>query len=368
MRTATLKLDKTSGTPDSNKRIHLFSQGIDFFLLGGGSFLLLVAARYLLGLGEAESITITLIAANLINHPHFAHSYIIFYRDFARNARSSHIRTKIRYLTAGILVLLGLISFFVIAISIKSPKMLSLSINLMFFTVGWHYVKQGYGLLIVDSVLKNSSFSSNEKTSLLVNAYATWALAWCLVNTYISNTSKSFFGFTYNTFSIPDTATKILAIICIATGANIIVLITKKINKRDQIPWSGFFGYIASLYPWLLWRDPIMLLWYPMLHSLQYLAVAWRLEFNKINTIKSQVRPSLRFGLLISTAMAIGYFGFLALPELLSKSLGNPDTVFGPTLYISMVWIFINIHHYFIDSAMWRKENRETFATLYAKT
>ena len=44
--------------------------------------------------------------------------------------------------------------------------------------VGWHYVKQGYGILIVDSVQKRLMFSGRAKILLRANGYACWMVAW----------------------------------------------------------------------------------------------------------------------------------------------------------------------------------------------
>ena len=57
----------------------------DFALLGGGSLLALLMVRWaseLLSLDAAWSLGVTLMLANVINNPHFACSYLIFYGGF----------------------------------------------------------------------------------------------------------------------------------------------------------------------------------------------------------------------------------------------------------------------------------------------
>jgi hypothetical protein len=91
---------------------HIHGPLADVVLLGGGSLLLLLAVRFGLGLGKSESLAATLILANVINHPHFAHSYQIFYRGFRNNVTSSEPGIRSRYLLAGVVVpvlLIGLL-------------------------------------------------------------------------------------------------------------------------------------------------------------------------------------------------------------------------------------------------------------------
>ena len=40
---------------------------------------------------------------------------------------------------------------------------------------------------------------------------------------------------------------------------------------------------------------------------------------------------------------------------------------FNGTLFLFMFWIFINVHHYFLDNVMWRRENPETGKYLFGR-
>ena len=71
----------------------------------------------------------------------------------------------------------------------------------MGFFVGWHYVKQGYGMLMVDAVLKRKFFSDQDKKVLLFNGYAVWLFAWLQTNVVI--TERQFWGLEYYTFAVP---------------------------------------------------------------------------------------------------------------------------------------------------------------------
>jgi len=100
-----------------------------------------------------------LFLAHFLNSPHFAHFYQIFYRNFTEKAfgRAYPLHLRAGYIIAGIVAPLALIAFFAIAATGDSAHLLGFSLNIMLFFVGWHYVKQGYGMIIVDSVLKKTS-------------------------------------------------------------------------------------------------------------------------------------------------------------------------------------------------------------------
>ncbi len=109
-----------------------------------------------------------------INQPHFAHSYRLFYRTFRQKALGTRLPSSLRgrYLIAGLVVPCVLLGFFAAALFARNPRILGYSTNFMFFLAGWHYVKQGYGILVVDSVRKRLPFSGPARALLRANGYA----------------------------------------------------------------------------------------------------------------------------------------------------------------------------------------------------
>ncbi|MEX1317921.1 MAG: hypothetical protein AB1Z22_12465, partial [Synechococcaceae cyanobacterium] len=61
----------------------------------------------------------------------------------------------------------------------------------------------------------------------------------------------------------------------------------------------------------------------------------------------------------------LGYLGFWTLPGWLDTHVDLPQQLFGHSLFLFSFWIFINIHHYFMDSVMWRRENHEVAQYLF---
>src|SRR5262245_46583175 len=211
--TQTELLSRSFATPTarvSDRRRWLFGPTIDFLILGGGSAVALALAAWLLpsGISASQQVVYVTVVMTLINQPHFAYSYQIFYRNFRAKAFGAEYPRplRLRYLVAGIVVPILLIAFLAVGVFSAfiegQPRVLSYGANVMFFMVGWHYVKQGYGILIVDSVQKRLFFSSAAKTILRANGYACWMVAWVSLN-HVLAAAVSYSGVTYYTLPIP---------------------------------------------------------------------------------------------------------------------------------------------------------------------
>lgn len=149
--------------------------------LGGSTLLLL---PLVLAVGDTENYqgmaATMLLVAHLFNHPHFASSHQIFHRGFRQKAltRSLGRSMQIRYLIAGIVVPVMLALFFLYGTVTLNARLLGYAANLMAVAVGWHYLKQGYGMLMVDAVQNRRFLGDGTKKVLLVNCYVAWITAW----------------------------------------------------------------------------------------------------------------------------------------------------------------------------------------------
>src|SRR5580692_9752869 len=118
---------------------------VEFLLVGGATPLLFALAWWLrrsFGLDASELAVgfVMFYAAFVINDPHFAVTYCLFYRDFVARAfgDASGARLRARYIIVGIAVPLGLAAWAVTALATKSAASLGMLIQLMFLLVGWH--------------------------------------------------------------------------------------------------------------------------------------------------------------------------------------------------------------------------------------
>jgi hypothetical protein len=366
--------------PARDKRF-LFNPVLDFLCLGGSSLILL---PFLFILPDAQYraplATTMLLIAHLINHPHFAHSYQIFYRGFAAKAFRPDLGRvmQARYIFAGIVVPAALLLFCAVSIARGDVRLLGYGGNLMALFVGWHYVKQGYGMLMVDAVLKRRFFRDPEKKVLLANSYLVWIFAWLGANDTISE--HQLWGLHYYSFAFPTWV--VMAGAAAAAVAGLMTLwVLHSRWRAGGLPVNGVMAYLVSLYIWLLFvrLDPLWLLVVPALHSLQYLIVVWRYQ---LNYEKERERPAgsaavyfervfgsryyLSMALFVIAGGLLGYLGFWGMPMLLDEVIPYDKGVFGGTMFLFVFWICINVHHYFLDNVMWRRENPDTRRYLFS--
>ncbi|TPN89349.1 hypothetical protein FJ987_24230 [Mesorhizobium sp. CU2] len=377
----TLQAAAKSEPEVTQRKAYLFGPIVDFLMLGGSAFVLLpplffVPLRY-----EGVISAAMLLLANLINHPHFAHSYQIFYRNFGRKVRGEGYGKdlQVRYIFAGIIVPIIMVVFFAYAFGTGNTRLLGYASNAMAFFVGWHYVKQGYGMLMVDAVLKRKFFNDGDKKVLLINSYAVWILAWLEVNSVI--TRLELWGLNYYTFSAPSWIINVVITAAAAsTAATIVMLINRWRKNGNTLPYNGVIAYSVSLYAWILLGtyNPLWLLVIPALHSTQYLAVVWRYQTNVERDQKDagqgvelkilsplSPRYKLRVAAFIIVGGIIGALGFWLVPMALNQLVPYNREVMGSTIFLFIFWVFINVHHYFLDNVMWRRGNPEVSRYLF---
>ena len=77
-------------------------------------------------------------------------------------------------------------------------------------------------------------------------------------------------------------------------------------------------------------------------------------------------KASLRLAGFVGVGIILGVAGFWGLPRLSDMVVTYDTELFGATMFMFMFWIFINLHHYFLDNVIWRRENPETGKFLFA--
>ncbi len=360
----------------------LFNPVVDVLGLGGAALLTLPLIWLLLpstAVAQREMAIFAVAMTHFINHPHFANSYQIFYGNFAAKAfgRAGDPLLRWRYRIAGIVVPLALAGFLAGCVLAGDARTLGFAGNLMFLLVGWHYAKQGYGMAIVDSVLKRRFYGTAEKRALLWHAYACWSLSWLIGNRAVA--MQDLWGLKYYTFAVPDWLYYALVALVAASGLWLLACLLRRHLAGKGLAWTGLLAYGVTLYLWLLFVriDVRYLLVVPAFHSLQYLVVVWRYKLNE-----AAARPAgpqeARFGGLTAYAwlrllafllvgVAVGWALFWGLPGWLDKWVGYDHALFGTTLFFFAFWIFVNVHHYFLDNVMWRRENPLTKRFLFGQ-
>jgi len=299
-------------------------------------------------------------------------SYQLLYGD-----NGSEIFKKPALIWASVIVPLLLIFTFGYLIFNTHVHGLSWIVQLMFVSVGWHYVKQVFGMIIVPSAQNGVFLNGVERKIILTNLYSLWALSFLWGQS--SEREASFYGVKYAIVGVSDLFIKGALAVVILTGmaAVVIILMRYLIEGRTVHPY-GMLAYI-SLYAWYLpvSQHPHFFYMIPFFHSLQYLmfvmAVKHKENLTKFN-LGEMVGRSLYVKALFKffgVSIFSGLLFFMWLPELLDHYFMkySPDqaSLLGGSVFMASFHLFINIHHYFIDNVVWRKESK-TLRILLAKS
>ena len=265
---------------------------------------------------------------------------------------------------AGIAVPYLIILWTLHSIFSESPYSLGYLANTMFFFVGWHYIKQIMGCVTVTSALKGFYYTKQERISLLTNLSCLWGISFLRGN--MGSFTRKYHSISYKTFSIPPIFLKITyAVLAISFLLIVFQMIKKYI---DHGRWPPFVSIIAfsSIYVWYipLFRHSSFAIMIPFFHSLQYLPFAYAYAGNRHRALCKNQDPSLyrkkmvtKLGFYIGLSFITGALFFRFIPQYLDRYTTYDKALFSPELFMFSFVIFLNIHHYFIDFAIWRKSN-----------
>ena len=351
---------------------------VEHLLLGGATLVLFPLAwlfRAVAGLDPAlDAVDFWAFhAALVINNPHFAVTYLLFYKDARARAlgRAFSPLQRARYLVAGVLVPIGLIAWAGGAISTGSAQAMGLLIQLMFFLVGWHYVKQGFGILTVFSARRGFVFRPLERRVILAHCFAGWAYAWASPADPGQQLLEK--GVFYVSIPHPPGLELAAQIAFFASALGLLgVLLRGWLSERRLPPLSPLTTFLITIWLWTVYSsvDPLMVYLIPALHSIQYLYVVWLLKRNEAREAEGPPlfgRPTaLRLGVLAASAVGLGWILFRGAPSFLdgafvmTRSPGEARPLLGETPYLAAVFVFVNIHHYFMDYVIWRRDNPDT--------
>jgi hypothetical protein len=353
--------------------------GVEFLLVGGLTPFLFPLAwllRTTLALDDAELAVgfTTFYAAYLINDPHFAVTYLLYYKQFGVRAFGDAFTAgqRVRYWIAGVVVPLVLALWAALALLQRSSLVLGLLFQLMFLLVGWHYVKQGFGLLSVLSARRGVRFSARERTAILAHCYAGWAYAWASPADPGKEVEAK--GLVYTTLAHPGGLELATGLVFLLSIAPLIWVLVEKRRREGPLPLlTPLTAFLCSIWAWSVYSsvDPLVRYMIPALHSLQYLYMVWLLKRNEAREREAapwfEAASGARLTALWAAATGLGIVIFHAGPTLLddgqvllaggSAHFNHASGPLGPTPYFAAIFAFVNIHHYFMDTVIWRREN-----------
>lgn len=364
-------------TTDAPRRAVRDRAIVELLLVGGATpvlFVLSWALRRAVGADAAElAVGFTMFhAALLINDPHFAVTYLLFYKDVRSRLLGDGVprAQRARYALAGVIVPVGLVVWAVLALRARSAVALGWMIQLMFLLVGWHYAKQAFGVVTVLSARRGVTFTARERTTLLAHCFAAWAFAWANPTAPAMEVEEK--GVVYTSLAHPrwlELGTG--AVLAVSTAALIVVLAQRWRREARGAPLGPLFAFLVTIWSWTIFTslDPLVTYMIPALHSVQYLYFVWLMRKNEARAGEGPPhfgRPvAVRVGALAVSAVGLGWILLHGVPSFLDaalvpRGLGGASHPLGETPVLAAIFVIVNVHHYFMDHVIWRRENPDT--------
>ncbi|MEO7329587.1 MAG: hypothetical protein ABI193_13490 [Minicystis sp.] len=345
---------------------------VELLLVGGLTPLLFPLSwllRRSLGLGAAElAVGFTMFhAAYVVNDPHFSVTYLLFYKDFRARAFGTAFvpAQRLRYLVAGLVAPLLLASWAIGSLALRSAVGLGLLIQLMFLLVGWHYVKQGFGLMVVLAARRGVTFLPRERLAILAHCFAGWAYAWS--SKPGAGTELEEKGVVFTKLPYPPGLERLSLAALLTSLVVVLALLARKWRREGRFPLlAPLTALFVSVWSWSIFSgiDPLVRYLIPALHSVQYLYVVWLLKTQEGREREGppwfETSTRSRIGLLAAAALALGWLLFHGAPTALDDALVARRDRFsdlGATPYFAALYTFVNLHHYFMDHVIWRRDN-----------
>lgn len=350
-------------------RSQIQSETANTLLLGGLSIITCMA--FWLFVPKSSDLALTgqaaLVLSFVINYPHFLSSYMLLYNDFRKNIFSS-----VKYVWASIICPMLLIGTLGYALLSESAALLGYGLNVMFFLVGWHYMKQIFGVVIVTSAAKRVYYTKSDRNVLLVNLFAIWGVSFFNSQIYLGN--HEFWGIKFGSFGISQYWAMICYTLFISTLLYLVVSFAKRYFETGETPQMTAVVAIASLYVWYLpmFYHPHFAYFIPFFHSLQYMVFVWSFKKNQISDRVEEKpngdrRKEIAFYLIgfMVISVILGALAFEIIPKSLDKMIGFTNRAMGTNPFVVAFILFINIHHYFIDNTIWKSTNAEVKKYLF---
>jgi uncharacterized integral membrane protein len=240
--------------------------------------------------------------------------------------------------------------------ALRTPKLgdflFTVAFNAMFFTVGWHYTKQAFGCMMVYASFDGYSLTPVQRNLLKWNLLSVWWLNFTYGN--LHEMQLTFSDYKYYTLDLPDVLFPLAA--CTVVGGCLFVLYSvfyRNYVLRRQVPSLNLLAPFLAMYVWWMpftRQQEFYLLLTPLFHSLQYLAVVYKLEDTRLReTSHYEVRATV----LTLAIIVAGWLSFEFLPNTVDNWLGT-FSAWHLFFFFTAAMLFINIHHYFIDNVIWR--------------
>lgn len=225
-------------------------------------------------------------------------------------------------------------------------------VSLMYLTVGWHYTKQVFGCFMVYSRYDNYALNNTERNLIKASLLSIWGFNFFSINSSLTQTD--FFSISTMTHVFPAGLYLFFELLTVGLFLAVGYQVFYRRWKLHGVlpPAPALVAWIAMFIWWMPFARSLtfFVIAVPFFHGLQYLPFYKKVIDARYNDPETSARSfNFYFGFLVLA----GFIAFNIGPEALDY-LRDSESRMQVTYWIAGVALLINIHHFFIDNAIWR--------------
>ena len=220
----------------------------------------------------------------------------------------------------------------------------------------YHFTGQTIGITFIYLMRSGIRLSPIER-----KVFTTFIMGTYFVSTLRAETSRegfNFYGVQYPSMQIPPWVAQIAEYAMWGLmAAFIATVIYWSYRNKKVMPWIVILPG-ATQYLWFIQTVymPSFQEFVPMLHSLQYVLIAWGIQLKEKMDVK-EIEPSKKYVVTETSRWFVinligGVVLFFMLPKL-GTALGYTSL-----FSIAIVYAAIQIHHFFVDGVIWKLKNQ----------
>jgi len=313
---------------NSKSSLHIFLFGLFSIILLASLYLFNASGFGYQVKSSEKDVTWLLI---LFSYPHFIASYYWFYKNKILREENRFVGKYLPWMIVGVLALV-----FTLEAGFLVQPMLMAAWILLF----WHFAKQSYGCSVF---LAKENFPLTSK-SLLLYSYLCLA-GFGFLNIQRHEAKVLLFRSYVSVYKVPEVFSyTLLGFAWILFFAFIVTYVKQTADKNVSykkialisIPW------VANLMWFSWWSVENFFVLIPVFHALQYSPFI----LQGISRLQNETKD---FAKVMTGIFVISIFLFVGLPLIANQyapQMAQP--------VVTSMFIFLNLHHFFIDSVGWK--------------
>lgn len=331
----------------ADKPYYFVNAPIDFFFIGGFSFLLFFLFQFFYtDIRTLEVITAAIYLSWIINWPHFSMSTYRLYQS-----RSNRRQYPVTSYVIPFVVLGG------VFLSFGFPALVApYFVKLFLLWSPYHFSGQTIGITIIYAMRCGIKLGSWERRILAIFVFGTYFVS--NIRAEVSRQGNSYYGVDYPGIGVPQWLASLSEYAMWAALVLFVSALLYWCYKHKRIFPAIVLLPAATQYLWFVQAIymPSFQEFVPMLHSLQYILVAWGLQLKEKLDVQG-LSPSRQYAFTETARwLTLNFIGGAVLFYLLPYT----GVILGYSSLFSIAIFFsaIQIHHFFVDGVIWKLKNQ----------